>query len=332
MRLCESGRNDSSPCIAKDRSRLQLKSQEGSPGQTVDSNAVLCTPDKTYTLRQVSTSNEVYLAQASSTSDSFPPQGRLEAIAKCDSTLELQAAKNVSAIPHIKAALPTYATTGHYDAKSLLSKERLFANIPLSDAECAQAWQDLACFELAEANSQRAIIPSNGAKLKLWSVILESAIARGFDLTGSIDVKDVASIAEDLNDWPAELVAAVVRSMCSNSEAVGGYSQLEEIKCARVVGEMLLRERTENGRNATSLRSITEAWADMLPEKWRGRAEMSILENCYVLENGGEDVGFIEDSSVEGSGGSAATSAETKSTLGAKRKWHEKFRASKKTA
>jgi hypothetical protein len=81
-----------------------------------------------------------------------------------------------------------------------------------------------------------------------------------------------------------------------------------------------------------SLKAFTDSWADLLPEKWREHAGMSLLEGSYKLENDGQDVTFVETGSIGGASTSAASPAEAKSTLGAKRKWHEKFRASKKTA
>jgi hypothetical protein len=315
--------------IANEAHSLHLKSQEGPSGHTLESNAVLCTRDKTYTLRQVSTSNEVYLTQSLSTNDVFPPQSRQEAIAKCDSTLELQPAMNVSAVPYIKAVLPTFTTTGHHESKDPISKTQFFANIPLSDAECERAWQDLACFELDDP--PRALLPSNGTKLKIWAAILTSATARGIDFTKPVDGHDTASITDEHDEWPVALSTAVIGSMSTTEDADSPNIHIDETKCARAVGEMLLRDRTENGRSATSLQNFVAAWADLLPEEWRLRADLSSLEGSYILENGGQDVKVVESSIMHSSSGNAAAPADAKATLGAKRKWHEKFRASKKT-
>ena len=318
-----------SSALANKLDSLRLKSQESPPGHALEPSAVLCTPETTYTLRQVSTSNEVYLAQSLSNTDTSPPQSRLEAIAKCDSTLELQPAKNVFAIPYIKAALSTFTTTGHHEPKNPISQSQLFANIPLSDSECAKAWQDLACFELDDP--PRALIPSNGTKLKIWEAILTSATAGGIDLIKPMAAGHVSDIADEHEEWPAELTTAVIGSISTTDNTDSFYTNIDETKCAHAVGEMLLRDRTDNGRTLASLQPFIAAWADLLPEKWRSRAEMNLLKGSYVLENGGEDVKFVESSTADGSSGNAAVPADAKATLGAKRKWHEKFRASKKT-
>lgn len=127
--------------------RLKLKSQEGPSGNVLESQTVLCTPDKTYALRQVSTSNSVYIVRPGTTPNSSLNQTTLDAISQPQSTLELQPATAASAASYIRAALPTYTSTGHTGSTTKVSKQQLFANIPLSDGECEQAWTDLACFE-----------------------------------------------------------------------------------------------------------------------------------------------------------------------------------------
>ena len=168
--------------------------------------------------------------------------------------------------------------------------------------------------------------------LKIWEGILTSATAESIDLTGNVDLTEISSIANKHDDWPTELIAAVVASMCSSTLGTDSSVQVDETKCARTVGQMLLQERTESGRSCTSLKPFTEAWANLLPENWRGRAEISLLGGSCILENGGQDVNFVEGSGTNGPSVSEGATAEANSTLGAKRKWHEKFRASKKTA
>ena len=309
---------------------LHLKSQEGPAGHALDSNAVLCTADKTYTLRQVSTSNEVYLAHTASSSDGSCSQIRLAAIAKCNSTLELQAAKNVSAIPYIKAVLPTYTTTGHYESKDPISKAQLFANIPLSDTECEQAWRELACFETEDS---RALIPSNGVRLQAWEAVLTSATATGIDVTQQLDERDLQSFVDEHEEWLPGLIPAMLLSMATQTYANEHEDiEIEETKCARTVGDVLLRERTQSGRTSMSLKAFTGSWADLLPEKWRMHADISLLEGLYRLNNDGQGLTFVESGSIDRANTGAGALADAKSTLGAKRKWHEKFRASKKTA
>lgn len=272
------------------------------------------------------------MAHTASNPNSLASQNRLEAIAKCDSTLEVQPGKNISAIPYIKAALPTYTTTGHYESKDPISKTQLFANIPLSDAACDQAWKGLACFEVKDTLSLQALIPSIGVKLMAWKAVLTSATASGIDITQELDAHVVKTFVDEHEEWLPGLIPAVIQSMATQSCENGRtLFHIEEIKCAHSVGDMLLREQTENGRVSVSLKGFMDSWADLLPEKWRGRAEVSLLKGLYRLENDGKDITLVEPGSVDGGSAGAAAPADAKSTLGAKRKWHEKFRASKKT-
>lgn len=254
----------------------------------------------------------------------------LEAIAQCTSTLELQPAKNVSAVPHIKAVLPTYASTGHYDSKEAISKEQLFGNIPLSDAECEQGWLELACFELEDP--PRSLVPSDGMRLKVWRAISETATAMSVDLTQVMDAHNASNITDSNYDWPNELSIAVLRSMSSG--ITSRDIKLDETLCAQAIGQMLLKEQTNSASKLVPLSLFKAEWADLLPEIWRAGADISLLNSCCRLENGGKDVNFVDDGAGARARDAAngATPDEAKSTLGAKRKWHEKFRASKKTA
>jgi hypothetical protein len=177
------------------------------------------------------------------------------------------------------------------------------------------------------------LIPSNGVKLKAWEAMLTSATASGTDITQPLNAHDIQSFVSEHEEWLPELIPAVLLSMATQVYGNGtAYIDIEETKCARSIGDMLLRERTENGRTSTSPKAFTDSWADLLPEKWRAHAHMGSLEGLYKLENDGRDVTFVESGSMDGASAAAAGPADGKSTLGAKRKWHEKFRASKKTA
>ena len=73
---------------------LRLKSAESSnadDSKQPSPSAVLCTNDHTYHLRQVQSSNSVFILQPSESyhADDRPPSQNLLAIAQCTSTLEL---------------------------------------------------------------------------------------------------------------------------------------------------------------------------------------------------------------------------------------------------
>ena len=253
----------------------------------------------------------------------------MEAIAQLHSTLELQPLVNQSAIPYIKAVLPTYTSTGHYGSKEAISKRHLFNNIPLSDSECELAWKDSTCFEMED--SGRALLPSASVKLKVWEAMLTTATAAGIDLTEPLDEEIQSSVSSADGYWPRVLSQALLRSM-AGAFAPFGDMKLDETKCARIVGESLLEDRTGAGSPPMSKATFMSTWADLLPEKWRGCTNLKLLEGCCKLGDGGRQITFVEADNHAGAGADGSAPAEAKSTLGAKRKWHEKFRASKKTA
>ncbi|KAK3716220.1 hypothetical protein LTR37_006665 [Vermiconidia calcicola] len=315
-----------------DAPTLKLKSQEGPSGNVLESQIVLCTPDKTYALRQVSTSNSVYVVRPGTSSNSSPDQPTLDAIAQPQSTLELQPAKGASAASYIKAALPTYTPTGHTGSTTKVSKQQLFANIPLSDGECEQVWTDLACFE-PEGESY-AIVPSDSVKLQAWEAMFATATAMGVDMTHSLHETSQREITTSETEWPEELSRALLRSMTAMPPSLPNEIQLDGDKSAQMLGRALLKDLTGSGQQPVSIMSFETKWADLLPERWRGKADIKLLEGTYKEQHGGETLTFIESevSKEVAAASSAAAPAEAKSTLGAKRKWHEKFRASMKIA
>jgi len=250
----------------------------------------------------------------------------IEAIAQCTSTLELLTEKtNVSATSLVKAALPTYTSTGIPATGTRIAKQHLFSNIPLSEAECELAWRDLACFEHEGA----AMVPSDSVRLQVWRAILTTATAEGVDLTDTLDDRQVRALTENDAEWPGELADAVLRSAGQGDG--GSLLLLDGHKLALSVGLVLLKERTANGRNAVALDRFEKEWADLMPEAWREKATIERLEGSFGREKAGKDITFVD------TGGSQATTVDggapaDAKTLGAKRKWHEKFKASKKTA
>ena len=306
-----------------------MKSHEGPAGHASDSSAVLCTPDKTYNLRQVSTSNTVFITQPSVISSDSLELPSLQAVAQCHSTLEVQARNDVSAATYIKAALPTYASTGHYEPKSALSKEQLFADIPLSDGECEQSWLDLACFESGQP--RRAFVPSASAKLKVWQDMLALAISSSIDLSKPLTEECQAAVlgSPPERDLPHDLYRALLRSISTDANEFDEVGA-DELKCARIVGLSFLEHHTKGIQPPMLVDTFRDAWADLLPEQWRSRTELRLLDGSYQLDDSGKKISHVESEAVPDTTANSTTPAETRSTSGAKRKWHEKFRASKK--
>lgn len=298
---------------------------ENIDGTATDANAVLCTPDKTYEIRQVNTSNSVYVTQPALTGDDGGgAKNALEAIAKCDSTLELTPAPTRSAASLIKAVLPVYASTGNYGSKKSISKTELFSHIPLSQAECEDGWAELACFESIEPPG--CFIPSGKVKAQAWETAFTAATAEGANLQDPFIGDDIPVFAMDLKqDWPIELLHGIFASI--SAKTASGNLAIDEDKCVRFVG--LSQLETRSGGRETDLAAFLQAWKDVVPEAWRKKCEVSALQGQYNLSDGGKSITFIDNKSASNATNGATD--DSKSALGAKRKWHEKFRSSKRT-
>lgn len=308
--------------------RLHLKSKEDPDGTAKDANTVLCTLDKTYDIRQVSSSNSVYLTKPHETTDEGGglPRIGIETVAKCDSTIELLPLSKQSAAPYIRAALPTYVSTGKYSSKKSISKSELFSHIPLSQAECELGWSELACFESIEPSG--CFVPSGQLKVQIWQAAITAATAESADISSSFSKDDIPSYAVDLTEeWPANLVTAIFASV--SQPVADTILAVDKDTCIKFVGLSLLQARSE-GR-ATETAAFLKAWKDVMPETWRSNCQLSVLKGSYTSQPGSGSITYAA-SAIDAKGVIVrpTDADETKTTLGAKRKWHEKFRASKR--
>ncbi|KAK0266165.1 hypothetical protein B0A54_06667 [Friedmanniomyces endolithicus] len=309
--------------VVSERTILHFKSGPKTSEAGSNSEAVLCTPDKTFNIRQVNTSNSVYIYQPTSHNDDDEnPQPGLQAIAQSSWTLEPSEAASLPSAPHyLKAALPTYSWTGTYQSKDPpASQQQLFDDIPLSQAECEAAWRDLACFELKN-EPKGCFLPTASAKVQVWRSILESATAAGVNVSRDPLSPEHIEQLLDRNDedWPSELGRAMLASVCDHE------GMLDPGKWVRAVGLDLV---AVEGTRGMLLSELLKKWKDTLPEQRRSAAKVEALPwSEYTLS---DDRKTITSAGAES--GVASAPAESKLTLGAKRKWHEKFRESKKAA
>lgn len=254
------------------------------------------------------------------------PRTGIETVAKCDSTIELLPIAKQSAAPYIKAALPTYVSTGKYSSEKTVSKSELFSHISLSEAECELGWSELACFESLEPSG--CFVPSGQVKVQIWQAAITAATAESADISSSFSRNDVPSYAVELTeDWPASLVTAIFASV--SQPIADTILAVDRDRCVEFVGTSLLQARSEGSATETAV--FLKAWKELMPEKWRANCQLSVLKGSYTPQPGGMTITYAA-SVVDAKGVivKPTDADETKTTLGAKRKWHEKFRASKR--
>ncbi|KAI7223223.1 hypothetical protein KC333_g618 [Hortaea werneckii] len=314
---------------------LQFKSADGPLAGTHDTQAAICTDNSTFSVRQVNTSNSLYLTQlkdvASHEEGAIPSTG-VQAMAKDDFTLEVAPlpASPETVKVYMKTALPIYSSTGQTRSRDLLTKDQLFANVPFSHLECQSAYEALACFQLEEP--QGCFIPSGQVKLQAWKSILEEAATHEIDLTASLSQSQLVNLSSQMNDLPPQLVQAVISAVTENTPE-SQEKLIEQQSCVKFIGLSQLETSTQE-RGSVLLSSFMSAWQGLLAEKWRNSPKLELINGHYTLLNDGREItlaGSHTEQEQPSEPGKAAA-AEGKSMLGAKRKWHEKFRASKKTA
>jgi sister chromatid cohesion protein DCC1 len=282
---------------------------------------VLCTPSKTFQLRQVQTSNSLFITQpALENHGNEIPVPTTRAIASCTATLELHPS-DASAIVLLREVLPMYdIIAGDVDATGNgKSKAAIFDDIPLSDAQCQAAWHDMMAFEHQEDTHQ----PSARALAHTWKAIIAATLAEGIKLDSQFLTDDITRIVIEEGHAPG-LVTAILRHLGKEGQQNDGpWSCLDRTRTVAFAGKTLL-DAKQGGNFLIS--DFTELWEDRLPEAWRKDAQLNAIEGAYELPT---------ETTVRaknlGGGTAIAGNATAIASKPSARKWHEKFGKTRKT-
>ena len=230
---------------------LWLKSAE-SPSANVDSkqpgpSAVLCTDEHTYQLRQVQSSNSVFILQPSESrcGDDEISTHSLSAIAQCTATLELISSDPTSSsamvIQLLKKSLPPYkgidtdvglGTNTTFSSKKetfqyqvvltwiltlhlakYKDKKAISQDAPFSSKEFDKVWTQLCVFEVLG----RAWLPTPSSLAMIWKSILSVATVRGVNLEKEFDFKSLAEMVGS-DGYPLALFIAVMLRLASDTD------------------------------------------------------------------------------------------------------------------
>lgn len=263
----------------------------------------LCTPTKTYRVRQVQSSNSIHVLQPSNgdgeqvgaddndnENDAMEyenedeegqnlasgiPTPSMTSIAKCSSTLELHTPQEgFSAVPFLLSMLRVYdrlSSEGGLsggigggglargqgqrdvdddddDAMSL-TKDRVFADIPVCKAQCERDWNSLCAFVCGGSGKSfgdhsghsygygygNCWRPSALVKLDVWKRVMEGAVLQGVNLEKQFLVGDLWKAMVDDEDGsemvPRGLFEAVIRRVSEVGEGEGGNDYGSGLKC-----------------------------------------------------------------------------------------------------
>jgi sister chromatid cohesion protein DCC1 len=229
-------------------------------------NAVLCTPDKTFNIRQKNSSNTVYILQPGQGDTSSIAEPGLTGISKPESTLETLPITNFTAAAHIRRLLPVLTTTGQLTGtRDSSTKSQLLKNVPFSDSECEVAYRELSVF--VQSTTDHCIVPSAQLKIETWLSMLENTRANGIDLTSELDQDAMLSLKDGLEDLETGLCDAIVHSFTSTNAE--GRTSIDSDRLLRWVG--LNRLEADALKTPISIATFKASWKDALPEKLRGK-------------------------------------------------------------
>ncbi|KAG9194695.1 hypothetical protein G6011_04730 [Alternaria panax] len=297
---------------------LSLKSpaQSAAPGTSnaTPAYAVLCTPSKTFQLRQVQTSNSLFVTQpALEARGNDIPAPATRAIALCTATLEAHTSP-ASAVSLLRDTLPIYdIVAGDVDAASNgRSKAAMFRHLPVSDGECQAAWDELMAFEADGASYQ----PSPNALSQVWRSINAAALAEGIRVDAQFLTNDITKAAAEEGHPPGLIDAVLAYLSTEDTDKNGPWSCLDRAKTVAFTGRTLLE-----GKHGADflIADFTDTWEDRLPEAWRKDAQLGAIEGIYNLPSDTTITAKSKAATVSNGHGSLAAVKPSA------RKWHEKF-------
>ncbi|KAK3174333.1 hypothetical protein OEA41_001577 [Lepraria neglecta] len=324
---------------------LTLKSATPNSSSQTSANAVLCTDNQTYQVRQVQSSNSVYVLQPSETSpeDGFIPTIGLSAIAQCTATLEL-IPEPASAIPFLKQTVPVYSGpeggTQSPTASAPLEKKNRHAILeraPLSLGEFNKACEELCVFEV----DGQAWLPTASMLANVWKSIISGATVRSINLGGSFSIATLSRIVEEDGHLTA-LFRAVMDRLSSNDVDLMDDCKLVLTESApsasltEFVDAALSREKAVPWVGLVLLQSHRTSTEVVLlgleKPRYDGRIEGILPQSCTRKKFAKRQQGKYSQPGngrivFDESGGSAiASSTPAKSGGINARKWHEKFK------
>jgi sister chromatid cohesion protein DCC1 len=233
-----------------------------------DPEAFLTTNHKTYLIRQVHTSNTLYL-----TAPSHDAPGTT-AISQCRSALECLPAPARHAESTLRSLLIPFAEPQDMDIRpsNPHSKTYVFAHTPMSHDECQSVWTDLVAFE----HSGQSFRPTVAALVKVWKWLLEIAYASAVNLAEPVYADVIDNMLDGEDEWPSTLVDAIFMKLSADHPHL---LQLDQQTTVKWVGSNTLESHRQNSKQSFMETSLfLDAWKDALPETWRPDVSLDMLK------------------------------------------------------
>ena len=195
--------------------------------------AVICTHDQTFEVRQVQSSNILYIVQPSpipASNESEPSSvSGVTAIGQCKALLELVPVQT-QPVQFLRNAIPIYNEKKyqpniHQWAPEIKSKQVLLTNAPFSTAEFEAAWTELCAFEIED----EAWRPSALQLHEIWASFMTETRIQGIDVTNTFQyIGRILTVVEDC--WDEAMPHAILRRLSSDHENISEGCELSVLE------------------------------------------------------------------------------------------------------
>jgi sister chromatid cohesion protein DCC1 len=284
----------------------------------------LCSPTQTYQLRQVSTSNSLFVTQPAILFDQNTPTnqpkgeadaaheneaalsatGALKAIGQVNSVLELKPVQlDVQGL--LQSVVPVWkwsnADTVDIDEVAAngvaVSKRDIFDQVPAPEIQIEDAWRKLFAFEVRG----HGYIPDQETLYRAWEEVMDIFVGeegREAELSAQIFLGG-GYLCEDDNRELLEVVgrsiwwSPVLRKPTETATGQDEDGQLDETTTTAWVGKLVLQHMA-SGDKSVDVEQFMTVWRNLLPEKWGRGVGIDVLgQGSYQLETSLDGVAMI---------------------------------------
>ena len=203
--------------VADATGSLQLKSATTASAISNDvaPNAVFCSDNQTFEVRQVQSSNTLYILEQSQPDSAIEYSAlsmpEVSAIGQCKALLEL-VPTTTAPIAFLKQALPTYRgqepNWNLANRSTGIDRASILEDAPFSAGEFENAWTDLCAFEY----ENEALRPGAVHLCRLWTSFMSAATIKGVDITKGFWIKSLLCLITE-DGYPEQLVASVLKRL-----------------------------------------------------------------------------------------------------------------------
>ncbi|KAA8904683.1 sister chromatid cohesion protein Dcc1 [Sphaerosporella brunnea] len=251
-------------------------SQSHNASSTSD-HAVLCTADKTFSLRQVHSSNTTFLLTPTASCDS-PSSGEVTVTSTVTSYLELLPLPSIADArdllrPHLLPYPSPPPSPGTRKSRTQLARDT-----PISDAEFNHAWDSLGAFE----HDGCCYIPTPSSLLAAVKEAFTSAAAERITICAKSPFSPdlvLGCIDEDV-EIPRPLIVAALASVCDCAE--DGW-RLNESRCIEATGRWVLQEWHEMGKGDMLYIAFSKIWKSVVPDGCARLCCLDAIKVCWLV-------------------------------------------------